>query len=259
MPSLPVTIPDNDTIYHDTTIRPFIMSNSPKGNEGDSVIKVLQRRSRRNFSARMRGVADFGAGKDGTMSAEQAEEKFVALCSLIQTEQGVDVGDINDETVAGFRVALYAYLALNTGSVNAEDGFSASADSATFISFSNYRVEAVKVRADLGSTTYRFMRAKADDICEVVLELYRRASLPLAEEEYPMACEFKRNMDVVAAKRGMLEYPQYTFVGAEYVTNLSPRIRRVILEAASLVLGNRTHTREDAREGIMRAAAGIYN
>lgn len=219
----------------------------------------LERASRRAFSARLRGVVDFGAGKDGTMSMAQADEKYRRLTALIQTENGVGVNEINDATDIGFQMALYAYLALNTGSTNAEDGFAADADSATYVTFGNHRIEAVKLRAELGSSTYRFMRAKADDICAVVMELYRRNALAEANEIYPMAIEFCRNMNVIAAKRGMAEYPQYAFVGAEYVSTIPPKVRKVVFEAAANVLGNRTHTREDSRNGIMASQASVYN
>jgi len=237
------------------------MASSVESNQGfeTAARRTLERKVRRNFSARLRSVGDFGAGKDGTMSAEQADQKYSALAGLIQTEEGVGVNEVNDIVEAGFQMALYAYLALNTGSTNAEDGFSASSDSATYVTFGEYRIEAAKLRAELGSTTYRFMRAKADDICAVIEELYRRSRLVNAPEAYPMACEFARNMDVVAAKRGMLEYPQYTFVGAEYVSHISPKVRKVVFEAAANVLGNRTHTRNDAREGIMRANSAVLN
>lgn len=218
---------------------------------------VLGRKVNSGFANRLRNVGDFGAGKDGTMSSSQADAKYASLAQQINTDTGVAVAEVSDDVEAGFQMALYAYLALNTGSTSAEDGFGADVDSSTQITFGNYSLSAALLRAELGTSTYRFMRAKADDIFSVVVELYKRGKQADADVNFPMAAEFCRNMDVVAARRGLAEHPQYAFVGAEYVSYLAPKIRKVIFEASALVLGNRPHVRDDARLGVMTAQSSI--
>jgi len=216
---------------------------------------VLVRHSKQNFLSRIARAGDFGAGKDGTMSAIQADAKYASLISKIVDSKGVPVSAVDEETEAAFQMALYSYLALNTGSTNAEDGFAADFDSETTLQAGDFVLSARLLREEMGSSAYRFMRAKADEIHMVLSEQYRRVSSASSLGDYPRAYEFVRHMDVVAAKRGMAEHPTYAFVGAEYVSGLSPKLRKVVAEATALVLGNRTHTRDDARDGVMRAVA----
>jgi len=200
---------------------------------------------------------DFGADKEGKMSPRQADEVESKLLKGVVSYGDVGGGQAlettNERDRVAFLAAVYAYLALNTGSSNAEDGFNI-ADGASMISWPGGTVSAGDVRSVFGNGTYRFMRARATEICDVITLMYQRASK--YPDAFPNAVEFVGNMNVVAERRGLSEYPTYAAIGAEYIERVPPKIKARIMEASAVVLNNRVHSRDVARDSILQSTAG---
>jgi hypothetical protein len=207
-------------------------------------------------------IGDFGAGKDGVLSEAQAEAKITELYDRLEMVDdnggAMRIADLNDDDKNGFVAAIYAYLALNTGSSNADDGFGADVGSGTSLEWQYHSIPGAAVRQIFGVTTYRFMRRRATHIHDTLKVLYERGRGPHSDV-YPKAVEFCDVMDVVAAKRGLSEYPLYAFVGAEYVARTPPKIRAAVFEAAASTLSTRTNTRESARTATMHAHENMRN
>jgi len=221
------------------------------------VYRVKQRRAFFDELNSLKG--DFGADKEGKMSQAQADDVDVKLMEGLVASNAagsqVKLGTINSRDKTAFMAAVYAYLALNTGSTNAEDGFNA-ADGGSMISWPGGFISATEIRSVFGNGTYRYMRARATEISDVITLMYMRASK--YPDAYPGAVEFVNSMNVVAEKRGLSEYPIYAAIGAEYIERVPPKIKARIMEASANVLSNRVHSRDSARETTMRAGASMY-
>jgi len=113
---------------------------------------------------------------------------------------------------------------------------------------------AAGMRALYGDDAYRFMRARADSIAATLLLQIERSKDP-DPTKWVLAKEYVRDLRVVAARKGMTEFPHLCFVGAEYVANLSHRARTLIFESSANVLSSRVNTRDDSRLRSMAAVA----
>jgi hypothetical protein len=186
------------------------------------------------------------------MSNAAAIAFLARLYQMISASEDARVQDLEPHEQEAFRGAVYCFLALNTGAVNSVDGFGSGTESETYLHFGGKSVRASDIRVELGSDAYRFMRARATQIAQTLLLQIQRARDPAGR--YPNATEVAHDLEVVAAKRGLTEYPHLAFVGAEYVTGITIRQRAVIFEAGANILGGRVNVREDTRTRAMAAS-----
>jgi len=198
-------------------------------------------------------LADFGSDRDGKMSNFAANKFLTNLLRAVEDDGSVRISDLDEIERATFTASVYAHLALNTGSVNADDG-SLPSDYVNYLTFGDRQVPAADMRALYGDDAYRFMRARADSIAATLLLQIERSKDP-DPTRWVNAKEYVRDLRVVAARKGMTEFPHLCFVGAEYVTNLSHRARTLILESSANILSTRVNTRDDSRLRTMAAVA----
>jgi len=198
-------------------------------------------------------LPDFGSDRDGKMSNFAANKFLTNLLRAVEDDDSVKISDLDELERAAFTASVYAHLALNTGSVNADDG-SLPSTYVNYLSFGDRRVPAVDMRALYGDDAYRFMRARADSIAATLLLQIERSKDP-DPTKWVLAKEYVRDLRVVAARKGMTEFPHLCFVGAEYVANLSHRARTLIFESSANVLSSRVNTRDDSRLRSMAAVA----
>jgi len=231
------TAKDNKT-YEQTTTAQKTLSNVFKVQRGVPLFTVTST------------AADFGCDKDGKMSNLASIQFLNELLAKVSRGDATRVADLADHERGSFLGAVYSFLVLNTGSVNAIDGFSGDTD-ASKLRFFGCEMDATDLREVIRDNGYRFMRARADEIsAAIVLQIERARREP---DKYPSSVEFVRNLEVVAARRGLTEYPHLSFVGAEYVSNLPLRTRTLIFESAANTLRDRVHNRDDARTRTLAA------
>ncbi|MFB9798654.1 hypothetical protein ACFFON_17110 [Arthrobacter citreus] len=184
------------------------------------------------------GVAllDIGSGKDGVLSRRDADALEKRVMSKIDVGTGVTLATTEDVSLKrSFLMAFRLYLAMHS-SENADDGSGAIEDGVTF-SFGASTLSGAMVKAAAQmSSFHRYLRCRADEVRDAIKFVLARSALVDAERKFPLACETARSLRVQAATRFMPDFPQYAFVGAEYCSTITPRVREVINASKATLL-----------------------
>lgn len=184
-------------------------------------------------------LLDFGSGKDGVLSRRDADALELRVMSKIEMGEGANLATTEDEGMRlSFLMAFRLYLAMHS-SENADDGSGAIEDGVTF-SFGGSTLSGSDVKAAAQmSSFHRYLRCRADEVRDAIKFTLRRAGAVDAPRVFPLACESARAIRVHAANRHMPDYPQYAFVGAEYCSTVTPRVRDVINASKTALLAAR--------------------
>jgi len=181
-------------------------------------------------------LLDVGSGKDGVLSRRDADALERRVMSKIEFGEGVNLATTEDVSLKrSFLMAFRLYLAMHS-SENADDGSGAIEDGVTFsFGATTLSGSAVKTAAQM-SSFHRYLRCRADDIRDAIKFVLARAGSVNAELKFPLACETARSLRVQAAARHMPDYPQYAFVGAEYCSTVTPRVREILNASKAALL-----------------------
>jgi len=181
-------------------------------------------------------LLDFGSGKDGVLSRQDAEILETRVMAKIEVAEGQTLANTEDLVLKNsFLMAFRLYLAMHS-SENADDGSGAIEDGVTF-SFGATTLSGALVKAAAQmSSFHRYLRCRADEVRDAIKFVLRRAGLVDAERKFPRACESARLIRVNAANRHVPDYPQYAFVGADYCSTVTPRVREILNASKAALL-----------------------
>lgn len=159
-----------------------------------------------------------------TASADAAPDDSEAVRLRDQLLRFSGMDDESPELQYAFIRAMCLCHALNSAS-KLTPGRATFTVAGTSFSYTTHVVEV------LGDNLRRFFRAWADETLEVVVE-----QLEKAKEGDVEALRVKRDLVVMANKKGLLHMPQLAFDTAEYVTKLSPSERMAVANAKAISL-----------------------
>lgn len=204
-------------------------------------------------------LLDVGSGKDGVLSRREADALERRVMSKIEFGEGQSLANTEDMSLRqSFLMAFRLYLAMHS-SENADDGSGAIEDGVTFtFGATALSGAAVKAAAQM-SSFHRYLRCRADEVRDAIKFVIARAGAVDAERRFPLACETVRSIRVLAATRHMPDYPQYAFVGAEYCSTVTPRVREIInASKAALLAAQRAPDARSAQRSAPNARADAY-
>lgn len=158
---------------------------------------------------------DVSVGKIGTLGSEAVKALEEKLMGELYCGE-VAIMHKSHAIQGNFRAALYLYLAVNSGSIGNVTGRMGVADDSEPLSFNGCAVSATQVATILGDKAYAYMRARATEIRDTLESMFATVDLPEAEKKFPGLCSTASLVKVVAARRGLAQYPQYAAVGSEY-------------------------------------------
>lgn len=198
---------------------------------------VVKRFAPRGRAAR-RGAAftrDFQVGKIGVLSLQECDLLEDRMLASLATEE-LALADRSLEVKSQFLTALNMYLAINGGSVGNSTGRLGVKDDSEPLRFADVEVSAVEVASMLGDKAYAYMRARATEIRDTLESMFATVETVNAEILFPGVCYAAGLVKVVAAKRGLSQYPQYAAIGSEYAANVPPYLMAIIMQSSAATL-----------------------
>jgi len=197
---------------------------------------------------------DVSVGKFGVLAnseAEALEEKL--LKSFAHDGMALEAKSVAFKE--SFLSTLHLFLAINSGSIGNVTGRMGVRDDSQPLRFGDVELAAADVAAILGDRAYSYMRCRATVIRDTIEAAISTSNLPDAEESFPGVCAAVDLIKVVAASKGLSQYPQYVAVGSQYAAGTPPYLITAILDSAAKVL---TTTQTNVRQSEV-VGVGLVN
>lgn len=193
---------------------------------------------------------DVTVGKFGVLANSEAE----ALEGKLLKSFAHDGMALEAKSVAfkeSFLSTLHLFLAINSGSIGNVTGRMGVRDDSQPLRFGDVELAAADVATILGDRAYSYMRCRATVIRDTIEAAISTSNLPDAEERFPGVCAAVDLIKVVAATKGLSQYPQYVAVGSQYAAGTPPYLITAILDSASKVLSTtQTNVRQSEVVGV---------
>lgn len=183
---------------------------------------------------------DVTVGKFGVLAASEAEALEEKLLKSF-AHDGFFLEAKSAAFKESFLSTLHLFLAINSGSIGNVTGRMGVRDDSQPLRFGDVELAAADVAAILGDRAYSYMRCRATVIRDTIEAAISTSNLPDAEEQFPGVCAAVDLIKVVAASKGLSQYPQYVAVGSQYAAGTPPYLITAILDSAAKVL-NTTQT-----------------
>jgi hypothetical protein len=180
-------------------------------------------------------TSDLCVGKIGVLSAEEAELLEEKLMSAF-CHDDLSLADKSEAFREDFLRALHLFLAINSGSLGNASGRTGVRDDSQPLRFGDTELSAVDVATIIGDRAYSYMRVRATQIRDTIESAFATSLLPGAEIDFPGICYAVDLIKVVAASKGLSQYPQYVAVGSQYAAGTPPFVMAAIQESSSKVL-----------------------
>lgn len=189
-------------------------------------------------------------GKFGVLAEEESDMLEMRLLRALSNDDLL-LGDKSSAVREEFLRVLHLFLAINSGSIGNVTGRMGVKDDSQPLRFGDVELAAADVATILGDKAYSYMRARASRIRDTIESAFATASLPDAELVFPGVCRAVDLIKVVAAAKGLSQYPQYAAVGSQYASGTPPYLITLIMESAAKVL--------NTVQGNVRASDGPHS
>lgn len=180
-------------------------------------------------------ASDLSVGKFGVLAEEESDLLEIRLLRALSNDELL-LGDKSSAVREEFLRVLHLFLAINSGSIGNVTGRMGVKDDSQPLRFGDVELAAADVATILGDKAYSYMRARASRIRDTIESAFATASLPDAELVFPGVCRAVDLIKVVAAAKGLSQYPQYAAVGSQYASGTPPYLITLIMESAAKVL-----------------------